>query len=82
MSPATAPRRLILTMSASLDGFLAREDNEIEWLAEPGEVAEAAGAARHQANLELLRGTGLIVLGRRSSASAAPASPTPSPAIA
>jgi dihydrofolate reductase len=73
MSPATAPRRLILTMSASLDGFLAREDNEIDWLSEAGEVTEAAGAARHQANLELLRGAGLIVVGRRAYDDMAPA---------
>lgn len=73
MSSATAPRRLVLTMSASLDGFLAHEDNAIDWLSESGEVADAAGAARHQANLEFLRGAGLIVLGRRAYDDMAPA---------
>lgn len=44
---ATAPSKPILCMSASLDGFLAREVGVIDWLAEAGEVADAAGAARH-----------------------------------
>jgi dihydrofolate reductase len=61
---ATAPSKLILCMSASLDGFLAREVGVIDWLAEAGEVADAAGAARHLGNLELLGRAGLIVLGR------------------
>jgi dihydrofolate reductase len=61
---STAASRLILLMSASLDGFLARGAGEIDWLAEPGEVADAAGDARHAANLELLGQVGEIVLGR------------------
>jgi dihydrofolate reductase len=61
---ATAPSKLILCMSASLDGFLARDVGVIDWLAEAGEVADAAGAARHLGNLELLGRAGLIVLGR------------------
>jgi dihydrofolate reductase len=61
---ATAKSRLILLMSASLDGFLARGAGDIDWLAEPGEVADAAGAARHAGNLELLGQVGEIVLGR------------------
>lgn len=73
MRSATAPRRLILTMSASLDGFLAREDNVVDWLSEPGETADAAGAARHRANLELLGCAGLIVVGRRAYDDMAPA---------
>jgi hypothetical protein len=36
---ATAPSKLILCMSASLDGFLAREVGVIDWLAEAGEGA-------------------------------------------
>jgi dihydrofolate reductase len=61
---ATAPSKLILCMSASLDGFLAREVGVIDWLAEAGEAADAAGAARHLGNLELLGRAGLIALGR------------------
>jgi dihydrofolate reductase len=65
MSPTmTARSKLILCMSASLDGFLAREAGVIDWLSEPGEAADAAGAARHLRNLELLDRAGLIVLGR------------------
>ena len=56
--------RLILLMSASLDGFLARGVGEMDWLAEGGEVADRAGDARHGANLELLGQAREIVLGR------------------
>lgn len=61
---AEAASRLILLMSASLDGFLARGVGEIDWLSEPGEVADRAGDARHAANLELLGQAGGIVVGR------------------
>lgn len=61
---ATAASRLILLMSASLDGFLARGVGDIDWLAEPGEIADRAGDARHAANLELLGQAGGIVVGR------------------
>jgi dihydrofolate reductase len=50
-------------MSASLDGFLAREAGVLDWLAEPGDAADA-GAARHIGNLELLGRVREIVLGR------------------
>jgi dihydrofolate reductase len=74
MPPSASPsRRLILLMSASMDGFLAREDGVIDWLSESGEVADAAGAARHAANLELLGQTELIVVGRRAHDDMAPA---------
>jgi dihydrofolate reductase len=64
MSPTTtAPPKLILCMSASLDGFLAREAGVIDWLAEPGAAADS-GAARHTGNLELLGRAREIVLGR------------------
>jgi dihydrofolate reductase len=64
MSPTTtAPPKLILLMSASLDGFLAREAGVIDWLAEPGDAADS-GAARHTGNLELLGRAREIVLGR------------------
>jgi dihydrofolate reductase len=65
MSPtAAAPSKLILCMSASLDGFLAREAGVIDWLAGEDETAEAAGAARHTGNLELLGRVREIVIGR------------------
>jgi dihydrofolate reductase len=59
---ATTPSKLILCMSASLDGFLAREAGVMDWLAEPGDAADS-GAARHQGNLELLGRVREIVLG-------------------
>jgi dihydrofolate reductase len=70
---ATAPSKLILCMSASLDGFLAREVGVIDWLAGDGEVADRAGAARHLANLELIGRTRQIVLGRGAYDEMAPA---------
>ena len=71
-STDTPPPKLILLMSASLDGFLARETG-IDWLEEPGELADRAGAARHLANLELIRGCGQIVVGRGAYDEMAPA---------
>jgi dihydrofolate reductase len=74
MSATTSTRsRLILLMSASLDGFLARAPGEMDWLAEPGEVADAAGDARHAANLELIGQVREIVLGRGAHDEMAPA---------
>ncbi len=72
-STSSASRRLILTMSASIDGFLAREAGVMDWMAPDDAVAEAAGAARHQANLELINRAGLIVLGRGAYDEMAPA---------
>lgn len=57
-------RRLILHMSVSLDGFVARRPGEIDWLQPAGEPFDACGAARHAANLELIGRVGEIVLGR------------------
>lgn len=57
-------RRLILCMSVSLDGFVARPDGVIDWFAEPGERAAASGARRHRVVLELLEQIGLILIGR------------------
>jgi dihydrofolate reductase len=65
--------RLILLMSASIDGFLAKQDNQIDWLSPAGEVAEAANAARHAANLELAGQVSGFVLGRRAYDDMAPA---------
>jgi dihydrofolate reductase len=60
---STGPqRRLILHMSVSLDGFVTREDGVIDWLTPPG--GPDHGAARHQANLEMIGQVGLIVIGR------------------
>jgi dihydrofolate reductase len=67
-------RRLILTMAASLDGFLAFPDHRIDWQEDDSDPASsAAGAARHSANLELIGQAGLIVLGRRAFDDMAPA---------
>jgi dihydrofolate reductase len=54
-------RRLILLMSVSLDGFVARSDGVIDWLAGAG---EDHGDQRHRITLEALGQIGLIVLGR------------------
>ena len=53
-------RRLILHMSVSLDGFVARRDGVVDWLAS----GEQHGATRHRANLEMIGQVGLIVIGR------------------
>lgn len=66
-------RRLILTMSASLDGFLAHIDHRIDWLDDSDPASSAAGSARHSANLELIGQAGLIVVGRRAFDDMAPA---------
>jgi hypothetical protein len=44
---AEAQRRLILHMSGSLDGFVARNDGVSDWLGS----GEQHGATRHHANL-------------------------------
>ena len=54
-------RRLILAMSVSLDGFVARPDGVIDWLAGSGLVDH--GDRRHRGNLELLGQIGAIVMG-------------------
>jgi len=54
-------RRLILAMSVSLDGFVARTDGVIDWLS--GEGSDH-GRRRHRGNLELLGQIGTIVMGR------------------
>ena len=58
-------RRLILCMSVSLDGFVARPDGLIDWYAKPGDRSRTSDARRHRATLELLSRIGLIVLGGR-----------------
>ena len=64
-------RRLILHMSVSLDGFVARPDGVIDWLTPPG--ATDNGDRRHRANLEMLREVGLILMGRAACEQMAPA---------
>jgi dihydrofolate reductase len=62
VSGEPAPRKLILYMSMSLDGFAARRDGTMDWLGE----AQPYGDHRQRAVAELLGQTGLLVLGRRS----------------
>ena len=45
-----AQRRLIIHMSVSLDGFVARNDGVVDWL----ETGKQHGAARHHANVEMI----------------------------
>ena len=60
---AEVQRRLILHMSTSLDGFVARRDGVIDWL-DAGRSDVDHGDHRHHANLEMLGQIGLIALGR------------------
>jgi dihydrofolate reductase len=60
----TEGRRLILHMSVSMDGFVARRDGVIDWLAEEGGRIPDHGAQRHRMNLELLGQIDAIVMGR------------------
>lgn len=64
-------RQLILHMSVSLDGFVARTDGVIDWLS--GGEGPDHGDRRQRANLELLGQVGTIVLGRGTSCSSAAA---------
>jgi dihydrofolate reductase len=57
-------RRLILHMSVSLDGFVARDGGVIDWLTPRDEHAVDHGDTRHHMNLEMLGQIGLIVIGR------------------
>jgi dihydrofolate reductase len=61
----TGPQRqLILHMSMSLDGFVARTDGVIDWLSSASAGGVDHGHHRHRANLELLGQIGTIVIGR------------------
>jgi dihydrofolate reductase len=62
MTGRTPGRRLILLMSVSLDGFVARADGVIDWLSSTGGVDH--GDVRHRATLELLGQVGTILIGR------------------
>lgn len=62
MSDQPAQRKLILLMSMSLDGFVARRDGVIDWIGQ----SRAHDDSRQRVVNELLGQTGLIVLGRRS----------------
>jgi dihydrofolate reductase len=61
---AAGTRRLILCMSASLDGFVARPDGALDWFLRRRDHEGSLGDHRHRATLELLGQIGLIVLGR------------------
>ncbi len=62
MSDEPAQRRLILFMSMSLDGFVARRDGVIDWIG----VSRPHDDRRQRAVAELLGQAGLLVLGRRA----------------
>jgi dihydrofolate reductase len=72
VSGEPAQRKLILYMSMSLDGFVARRDGRIEWLGE----TQPHDEHRQRAVEELLGQTGLLVLGRRSAQDMAEAWPS------
>jgi hypothetical protein len=78
---AEAQRWLILHMSLSLDGFVARSDGVIDWRA-GGRPSVDHGNHHHHANLELLGQIGLIVLGRNAFEEMAPAWSTSDSAMA
>ena len=69
---ARAQRQLILHMSVSLDGFVARSDGVIDWLSSQSTGVDH-GDRRHHANLEMLGQIGLIMLGRGAYEEMAPA---------
>lgn len=60
----TTERQLILHMSVSLDGFVARADGVIDWHSSRSAGGVDHGDRRHRANLELLGQIGTIVMGR------------------
>jgi dihydrofolate reductase len=64
MNTTAGSRRLMLLMSVSLDGFLARTDGVIDWLSDRADRSVSHDAERHRTTLELLSQIGLIVLGR------------------
>ena len=70
----TAQRKLILYMSASLDGFAARRDGTMDWLGR----SLPYDSQRQRAVDELLGRTGLLVLGGRAGQDMAQAWPTSS----
>lgn len=55
-------RRLILHMSMSIDGFVGAPDGSMPWFVPPGGADH--GARRFQANLEMLRDAGTLLIGR------------------
>jgi dihydrofolate reductase len=69
---AESQRQLILHMSISLDGFVARSDGVIDWLSSQSAGVDH-GDRRHHANLEMIGQLGLIALGRGAYEEMAPA---------
>jgi dihydrofolate reductase len=61
---AAPARRLILLMSMSLDGFVARTNGVIDWLSGTSAAGVDHGDRRHRATLELLSQVGTILIGR------------------
>ena len=72
MSDDPAQRKLVLYMSMSLDGFAARPDGVMEWLA----GNQRHGAHRQRGVAELLGQTGTLVLGRQGAQEMAQAWPS------
>ena len=72
MSQGPVQRKLILYMSQSLDGFAARRDGTMDWLAR----SSPYGPQRQRAVEELLGRTGLLVLGGRAGQNMARAWPS------
>jgi dihydrofolate reductase len=70
---AEAQRQLILHMSVSLDGFVARRDGVIDWLSSQSAGDVDHGDHRHHAALEMIGQIGLVVLGRGAYEEMAPA---------
>lgn len=64
-------RRLILYMSASLDGFAQRRDGGMDWLGDE----QRFGEHRQAAAVELIGQAGVLVLGRRAAQDMAQAWP-------
>ena len=71
MTNESAQRKLVLYMSMSLDGFVARRDGVIEWMGE----ARPFDGHRQRGVSELLSQAGTLVLGRRGAQEMAQAWP-------
>jgi dihydrofolate reductase len=77
VSDGTPRRKLILYMSMSLDGFLARADHVIDWLG----TSRDHDGHRQRGVAELLGQTGLLLLGRGAYQEMSRAWPTSTSAV-